>query len=480
VQNNITSIRVVGLHGQFDLVQDFQPGVNVLHGENGAGKTTLLHILTNLLNSKYARFAFLDFDLIEAKFDDDTNVTIVRENIENDFQIRVYTDNFQVDFSVKEAKLVGRSLDLLHSTDKVDLRAQEFLDKFENMKAPIPAAYFPAFRTMIEAWTSSLSRETNTPRKLSDMVYSDIRTAVDARYYRTMKLGQSSNATKFARDLFGDFVPAINYPSPMDIEISLEREFEKALYTVARVDQELLSQTFLDTFAVLSKGTVQVKERPEEILSEIRTLIGKLETFPYGTNDTLNNKIYKNLLTQIDVPVIETHHWENIASPILDIYREKLKRRYDTQEKAFEEIKKYLNAVNDFLNGKEISIFANDQAFTRPKVGIKFDNGTTTRLQALSSGERQIITMTYAASQMSSQKIVLIDEPEISLHIDWQRRLLRKLSEQIQDRQIIVCTHSPVIAADYRSRRKELKLNFTQKSSPQVLEQLNSEEDVLF
>jgi len=50
---------------------------------------------------------------------------------------------------------------------------------------------------------------------------------------------------------------------------------------------------------------------------------------------------------------------------------------------------------------------------------------------------------------MSSQKIVLIDEPEISLHVDWQRLLLKKISEQLHDRQVIVCTHSPIIGADY-------------------------------
>ena len=50
------------------------------------------------------------------------------------------------------------------------------------------------------------------------------------------------------------------------------------------------------------------------------------------------------------------------------------------------------------------------------------------------------------------QQIVLIDEPEISLHVDWQRHLLQKMSEQLGERQIIVCTHSPVIGADYEDR----------------------------
>ncbi len=53
---------------------------------------------------------------------------------------------------------------------------------------------------------------------------------------------------------------------------------------------------------------------------------------------------------------------------------------------------------------------------------------------------------------MSKQQIVLIDEPEISLHVDWQRKLLQKMSEQLGNRQIIVCTHSPVIGGDYEDQ----------------------------
>ena len=38
------------------------------------------------------------------------------------------------------------------------------------------------------------------------------------------------------------------------------------------------------------------------------------------------------------------------------------------------------------------------------------------------------------------------------MHVDWQRHLLKEMSEQLGDRQVIVCTHSPVIGADYEDR----------------------------
>lgn len=68
------------------------------------------------------------------------------------------------------------------------------------------------------------------------------------------------------------------------------------------------------------------------------------------------------------------------------------------------------------------------------------------------------MTLVYAATHMSKQEVVLIDEPEISLHIDWQRKLIKKMSEQLGDMQIIACTHSPVIGSDYRKNIKEFSV----------------------
>ena len=53
--------------------------------------------------------------------------------------------------------------------------------------------------------------------------------------------------------------------------------------------------------------------------------------------------------------------------------------------------------------------------------------------------------------------IFLIDEPELSLHVDWQRILFRKLMEQGSSNQFIVATHSPFIYSQYP--QKELFLD---------------------
>ena len=92
-------------------------------------------------------------------------------------------------------------------------------------------------------------------------------------------------------------------------------------------------------------------------------------------------------------------------------------------------IERYLESVNKFLEGKWLSVSWEAAPRLEPHVGLEFEKGGRQGLHALSSGERQIVTLIYAATHMSDQQVVLIDEPEIFAHVDWQRRLLKKMSK---------------------------------------------------
>lgn len=68
-------------------------------------------------------------------------------------------------------------------------------------------------------------------------------------------------------------------------------------------------------------------------------------------------------------------------------------------------------------------------------------------LEDLSSGEKQLLRIFIDVLLANGQPII-IDEPELSLHIDWQRRLLGILRRLAPASQIIVATHSPEILAE--------------------------------
>jgi len=68
-------------------------------------------------------------------------------------------------------------------------------------------------------------------------------------------------------------------------------------------------------------------------------------------------------------------------------------------------------------------------------------------LEDLSSGEKQLLRI-FIDVLLAEGDPIIIDEPELSLHIDWQRRLLGVLRRLAPKSQIIVATHSPEIMAD--------------------------------
>ena len=67
----------------------------------------------------------------------------------------------------------------------------------------------------------------------------------------------------------------------------------------------------------------------------------------------------------------------------------------------------------------------------------------------LSSGEKQLLVILLTALVMECRPgVLLMDEPEISLHIEWQQRLITLIRTINPNVQIILCTHSPAIVMD--------------------------------
>ena len=66
----------------------------------------------------------------------------------------------------------------------------------------------------------------------------------------------------------------------------------------------------------------------------------------------------------------------------------------------------------------------------------------------LSAGEQQMLSF-LCYNTFSENAAIFIDEPELSLHVDWQRLLLPTLLEQETGNQFFIATHSPFIYTEY-------------------------------
>ena len=85
----------------------------------------------------------------------------------------------------------------------------------------------------------------------------------------------------------------------------------------------------------------------------------------------------------------------------------------------------------------------------KSKLQFKIGDNILENNKRLSSGEKQfLIIMLTVLLQREEESILIMDEPEISMHLDWQRALLNSIKKLNPNCQIILATHSPGVIMD--------------------------------
>jgi len=177
--------------------------------------------------------------------------------------------------------------------------------------------------------------------------------------------------------------------------------------------------------------------------------ITELITSQYAkVSDKINNE-YKILSDNIQHTIkdnMESEDNNNLREQLNKI-RDYMNENNLLREKALSPINKINELVDSIFSSKGINI---GKTFSFGATKEKIDS------EYLSSGEKQMLSfITYNA--FYSNIPFFVDEPEISLHVDWQRRLLSILSSQRTNNQIIIATHSPFIYTKYSD--KEIMLD---------------------
>jgi predicted ATPase len=72
-------------------------------------------------------------------------------------------------------------------------------------------------------------------------------------------------------------------------------------------------------------------------------------------------------------------------------------------------------------------------------------------LGQLSSGEKQVLLLLIDALRVGPNTL-LVDEPELSMHVDWQQSLIKSMRELNPDAQLVMATHSPEVMAEIPDR----------------------------
>lgn len=151
-------------------------------------------------------------------------------------------------------------------------------------------------------------------------------------------------------------------------------------------------------------------------------------------------------------PFIETHLDKELFEQLKRYteYQNRLLKKSENRGKSLNTILKKRDWLFDKLNElfKPTSKrFVESEEDTQPKVILS--NGEKLSLFQLSSGEKQILLILLTVlCQDEKTTILLLDEPEISLHTDWQYELIDIIRALNRNCQIIAVTHSPSMFND--------------------------------
>ena len=130
-------------------------------------------------------------------------------------------------------------------------------------------------------------------------------------------------------------------------------------------------------------------------------------------------------------------------SKALKVYFSDFEKKYKVFEELIEQLDLFTDIINSRLKFKDIRI-SRDEGI----IVFKSNTDEQLRLDQLSSGEKQEIILFYELIFESDKNIhLLIDEPEISLHIEWQLRFMDDLLKIAEKKKfkVTVATHSPQI-----------------------------------
>ncbi|MBK7502518.1 MAG: ATP-binding protein [Polaromonas sp.] len=116
-------------------------------------------------------------------------------------------------------------------------------------------------------------------------------------------------------------------------------------------------------------------------------------------------------------------------------------RQKKTAERQYAPISEFVLTLNQFL--RESRKVATVDSLGRLTIS---SNGQPINLSLLSSGEKQlIILLAHAKFARSHEGVIIVDEPELSLHLRWQEMLIESISPPNSKTQFIFATHLPEI-----------------------------------
>ena len=420
-----------------------EENLTIITAPNGFGKTIILKIIHNFLSQKLAFFTILDFENIKLVFSDELGVRISKQTApdltkekktlwsseviieflgQNEDEFEPYKYNMQRDEKFYEFIERRHPVHRIGPDKWFDDRTDSYIDTDEVISLYVGSA-LPSHilgSSHVPDWLTNLfsnadSHLIETQRLLSLELD-------DARHYspRRRRMKSETVVKKDAEDL--------------------SEKIGRVVNTYATEAQKL-DQTFPKRI---------IENRPDSI-SEEEDIRAKLKSL----SEKRENLFNAGLIGESGAPISSADDLsdENIRR-ILSIYVSDTDEKLGVFDDIYEKVGLFKNIINEHFMFKEIVI---DQI--NGIVAQDIDSKTGITLSELSSGEQHELVLIYELLfKVKEGSIILIDEPELSLHVGWQNRFISDIQkiQKLRNLQFVIATHSPQIISNQWDLVQEL------------------------
>lgn len=408
----------------------------LMYGDNGSGKTTIVRLVYHLLSrsSKRGHRTFVaktQFERFGLYFSDGRTLTV---NKKEDTGIGSYVLSVSHEGEILRKVEVGVSWDdtevAVRDRDVDDKELDQFFDEL--------------FPEALECYLLSDNREFS-----SDQINAD-----RTRREKLMRFG-SHEIFMDANDILRPRSSEID-EATRQLRQSVERA-ESWIKTITLEARSANDASVSDIYTDLIKrlgvdgptGTSKPTSLKEHLLNRVHSL-------------ARSTKKLSTLGLASDVPetalidAISSASEESISTitQILEPYFDSVQARIDGLGEMANRLNTFVSTINQFYKNKIVKI----DAVSGIQIATK--NGDRIPVEVLSSGEKHLLMMMCNILVGTSKKsLFLVDEPELSLNVKWQRTLVDALLDLSSGSaiQFLMATHSIELLAKHKHSTLRLK-----------------------